>query len=530
MRLKQCPLQLFVLGGFCRVHRLEGTGVIAAVVHGGGKCARCGIKILHLLGCYFVLAQVLGKLDGIVKIAARMTAHKIGYGVLLKAHSAVYVKKLVDKAAVNVEMGFAHIPQHAGRHMLGSNTQLTADMIPDQRLKKVVIFVAHQIIVTDARADKDFFDTLELTQLVEQAEIIAVIGVKIGAGCGVQTGAVGAGALLELFFAGRLAEVCRRAAYVVDIAFEVGEGYHALGFFYDAFMAAAGDHSALMQSEGAEGAAAKAAAVVGDRKPDLLDSGHAAQRDIVGVDIVGIGQLVDRVKLAGIKGHLGRILDQIALTAFLHQSFAAYGVLLVLFDIGCAGVFFLVSDAVFIRGQHNSALKIAVGGLGHIAGAADIGDIADFFAFFQPFCNFADGALTHTVDKQVCAAIFQYASAHVVVPIVIVDKSTQGAFDTADYQGDIGECSAGKIAVDVDRTVGAVADFAAGGVGILGAAAACHGVVCHHGVHVARGYEHAVTGSAKAQQAVNIVPVGLGAYGDLEAVFFQYAGDYCRAE
>ena len=70
--------------------------------------------------------------------------------------------------------------------------------------------------------------------------------------------------------------------------------------------------------------------------------------------------------------------------------------------------------------------------------------------------------------------------------------------------------------------------LAAGGIGILTAAAAGGGVVRHHGVDVARAHEKGQTGTAEAAKI--LCPLRLGQHADAVALRLQHPGNDRGAE
>ena len=87
----------------------------------------------------------------------------------------------------------------------------------------------------------------------------------------------------HLLTAGWETEVGGRAADVVDVALEIRLVGHPLCFGHDAVGAAAGDASALMQLDGAEIAAAEAAAFWMMENCHLADGRHTAHGLVDGV-------------------------------------------------------------------------------------------------------------------------------------------------------------------------------------------------------------------------------------------------------
>ena len=161
-------------------------------------------------------------------------------------------------------MGFAHLVQHHRRAVLGSDLQLTADMVHYQLLHELVVLVLDEVVVTYSRADKDLFHALDLAYLTQHGKVFAVVNFKCGTGGGSKALLAHAKSLGELLVAGGTAEVRRGTAYIVYVALEIGHFCYALRFLQHRLLAPDGDTPALMEGDGAEVAVAEAAAVVGD--------------------------------------------------------------------------------------------------------------------------------------------------------------------------------------------------------------------------------------------------------------------------
>ncbi len=127
----------------------------------------------------------------------------------------------------------------------------------------------------------------------------------------------------ELLFAGRQAEVRRRAAYVADVALEARILKKALGFLYHTLLAADGDGSPLVKRERTEVARAEAAAVVGYRELNLPDARYSS------LFLVALGvpphirQRIYPIELPGIKRRHRRILQQEIISVPLDKSLSA---------------------------------------------------------------------------------------------------------------------------------------------------------------------------------------------------------------
>ena len=86
-----------------------------------------------------------------------------------------------------------------------------------------------------------------------------MVGINIGTRLGKQALSVLAHAVFQLLGTGRMAEVSRRAADVMNIALEAVQLRQNLSFAQNRFMAARLNDASLMRMNSAEGTAAEAA-------------------------------------------------------------------------------------------------------------------------------------------------------------------------------------------------------------------------------------------------------------------------------
>ena len=329
-------------------------------------------------------------------------------------------------------MRLAHVVENAVDAMLGRDLELAGDVVFDKLGEEIVVFILKHVVVSYAAAHKDLFHARYLPQLAQQRQIVGVIRVKVRAGRGRKAAPVGAHAALCLLFAGMMAEVCRGAADVVDVALEIGEFRERRDLADDAFVAAARDHSALVERKRAEVAAAEAAAVVYDRELDLLDGRNAAERLVHRVILLGVRKLGHAVKLLCLQRHRRGIYDEISAVVLLYQRPAAHGVVLGVFYARCVRVKALAVANVGKRGQRHR-VKLAFGCVvRQKRGAADIAHLGNGDLLFKPPCYLALGVLCHAVNEHVRARIDEDRAAHLVVPIVIVRKAPQRGLKAAD--------------------------------------------------------------------------------------------------
>ena len=187
-----------------------------------------------------------------------------------------------------------------------------------------------------------------------------------------------------------------------------------------------------MEGQGAEAAAAEAAAVVDYGELDLLDGGNAAHGLVHGVVLLGVGKLGYTVELLRLKGHGRGIYDEIPAVMLLNQRPAAHGVVLGVFDARRVGVK-ARAVADLGKGGQSNALKGAFFRVGaQVGGAPYIGHLRHGELLFEPAGDLDLGVFAHAVDQHIRARIDEYRAAHFIVPVIVVREAAQGRFKTAD--------------------------------------------------------------------------------------------------
>ena len=378
--LEQSALKCLALGGLLDEHRLEGVGIETGVEHAGADRAGRRVEILHLLRAHVVFIKVLGQINGVFQGAARVAGHQIRHKILFLASLLAQLIELVLELIERLNGRLAHVGQRVGCAVFGRDLELTGDVVLHQLFKEGIVRVGHQIVEPDAAADKDLLDAGQFPDAAEDLQVIAVVDDDMRAG-GRRKAVLAAvaHAAQHLLPAGRKAEVCGRAADIVDIALEIRLVGHALGLGHDAVRTAAGDAPPLMELDGAEVTAAETAAVLDDGELHLPDGRNAAHRLINRMIPPGVGQSVDFVQLPAHKGLCRDILDEVFFTLLLDNDLAADDVLIVHLDTAGLCVGHLIGSDLLVTG----ALDIPLGQVvevGQVAGAVHISDGLHRFA------------------------------------------------------------------------------------------------------------------------------------------------------
>ena len=150
-----------------------------------------------------------------------MRRHKVWNKILLLSETLIHFAELADKFLIHLVLRLAHQGEHLVRNMLRRDFKLAAHMMFAQLPEEFILPVRKQIVKPDAGADEDLFHSRDVPEFLQQGHIIAVVRIQILAGGREQALSVPADAVFHLFFTGRMAEVCRRSAHIMDIALEI---------------------------------------------------------------------------------------------------------------------------------------------------------------------------------------------------------------------------------------------------------------------------------------------------------------------
>ena len=205
-----------------------------------------------------------------------MAGHEIGHQILLFAKALGQLEITRFETVINLDRGLAHVAENAVTAMLWSNLQLSANVIANQLLEEGFVLIINQIVETDTRTDEDLLHLRQGFHLLQKFHVLAVIHFKLFTRRRSQALAVGTHTMLHLFVAGRIAEIRRRTANVMNIAFESGKRSKQFRFVDYALDGTGTNASSLMECQRAEITGAEASTVVGEGKFHLGDTWNAA--------------------------------------------------------------------------------------------------------------------------------------------------------------------------------------------------------------------------------------------------------------
>ena len=355
-----------------------------------------------------------------------------------------------------------------------------------------------------------------------------------------------------------------------------------LDLVQDGLFRAALDDAAFVLGDGAEGAAAEAAAHDVDREAD-----HLPRRDfralICGVRPARIGQVVDVIHLLGGERNRRRIEPHVAVAVLLHQRAGIAGIGFQVQYARGVGIHDRVAAHQLVGRQADDGVRavelglavdldhVSLGVFGsgfagrrragfpgfiqcrfhrvgvgmrmhrtrriHVRGihfrpafgdtftqegrAAQVGDVGDGLALGQAVRQFHQRTLGIAVEQDVGLGIHQHRAPHLVRPVVVVGNTAQASLDAADHQRGVGIRFAAALGIHQHGAIRALAALAVGRVGIVGADFAVGGIAVDHAVHVPCRHAEIQVGLAKRLERFRRLPVRLGDDTDAEPLRLQ---------
>ena len=140
--------------------------------------------------------------------------------------------------------------------------------------------------------------------------------------------------VFQLFFAGRKAEVCRRAAHIVDVSLKIRFLCQVFRLIDDRFVASYLNNTPLMERQRTEAAAAEAATVADQAEFHLRERRDPACRIVGRMPPPHIRKCVDIIHLLNRKRFCRWVLDNIKVVpVLLHKTFSRKGIRIFILDI-----------------------------------------------------------------------------------------------------------------------------------------------------------------------------------------------------
>ena len=155
-------------------------------------------------------------------------------------------------------------------------------MMLHQLVKKLIIFIVHQIIITDTGADKHLFHPRQRTNRTQDFQVAGVIDLQIGAALWKQAFPVFTGAKFTLLVTGLSGKIGSRAADIMDISLKIRHFCNPLRLIHDGILASGGYHTSLMMRDGTEGAGAETATVADNGKLHFFNGRYVGITGMIG--------------------------------------------------------------------------------------------------------------------------------------------------------------------------------------------------------------------------------------------------------
>ena len=216
----------------------------------------------------------------------------------------------------------------------------------------------------------------------------------------------------------------------MNITLEVRHLGNLLRFNQQAFFAARGHITPLMECNGTEIASAETSPIMGNGKAHFFNTRHTAQLLITGMVRPHIRQAVHPVQLRGGQRLHRRILHHHHLAVALLEQLATHMILLVLLQSARAGIF-LFRGTHILKGGTLYPAKGCVFGGHRIHGAPNVVHTAHRLTLSQAAGDLRYLLLSHTVDQQISAGVHQCRGSNGVVPVIVMRKAAQGRLQPA---------------------------------------------------------------------------------------------------
>ena len=290
--------------------------------------------------------------------------------------------------------------------MLGRDPELSADMMAAELLKEGPVGIRHQIVKTNARADKDSLNSRKGAQLPKELNIVRVVYNQVRAGLREKALAVYAGPAHHLFVAGRPAKLRSGASDVIDIALKVRILRHEPGLREDGLMASCLHDPSLVEGQRTEAAAAVAAAVGGKGEFNVVaERGDASLGIIHRMPRTHVGKGVDIIQFLRCQGPRRRVLHHkgAAVIGFI-DALCSKGIRVFVLELYAERAGLFAAGSLFIIGKADGVVNILLPPC-LPDGPVYVGDIPHIDARGQSVGDLDDAQLAHAIGDQVRAGL-----------------------------------------------------------------------------------------------------------------------------
>ena len=345
-----------------------------------------------------------------------------------------------------------------------------------------------------------------------------------------ETVPVRAGAFGELLFARRTAEICCRAADIVNIAFKFFFLYHLPCFRQNGFVTSCLHNTSLMECQCTEAAGTKTAAVACQAVFDFPKRRHAAVFFIAWVVGTHIRKGIDIIHLLLRQRAGRRILYDITLSFIrLRHRLRIDGISIFILDCKAFSIRALALPHLFKRRQHYRIDQV-IQRFAPVNGARNKSDIMNIDSCSKGISNRYDRKFSHSVRNQIRTRIEKNGAAYLAGPVIVMCQTAERCLDAAEDHRCMFIRSPDQIAVHGNRAVRPFSHHAARCKSIDFSVLFRHSIMIDHGIHISGGDKKAKTRFTENRNAVLVLPVRLGDDADGIAVRLKHAADDRRAE
>ena len=476
--------------------------------------------------------HLVGQRPHVLLRAAGVRRDEVGDQLVGEPLAAADAVKIGVQLLEEREGGLAHQLQHMLLGVLGRHLQPSRGVVADNRLE--VGRVVEQV-VADAAADKGLLDPLHGADLLVERQQRPVVVVEVRTALRMEARGAAAARAEPPVASAHAVHVGRRGPDVGEIPLEARHPHDTLHLGEDRPLAARGDELALMGRDGAEGAAAEAAAVDVHREADHLPRRDVALARIARMGRPLVGEVERAVEFLGRDRRVGRRDDDIAVAHRLDERRLGLHEVALGLDDGEVLAEGAPVAAALLEGVQADRPRgveprdiLLVGKEGHLPQLAQqLGVVS----VAQRAGHLLDDALAHAVDQQVGARLGQHGGFERIAPVVVVGQAAQRGLDAADHYRRVGIEPLEDARVDRHGVVGAESRLAARRVGVVVAQPQVGRVVVDHRVHgPGRDAEEEPRCPQLGEVPQVVPPVGLGHDGHTVPLGLEQAADDRGAE
>lgn len=468
-------------------HRLHGPRIDTGPEHHRRGGHRSRGEILYLVHVKSLQSRVPGQVLHVAHRAAGMGGNEIrnqtGPPPVFRADPV----ELDAQPFEQFEGRLGDIVQDIVLRMLRRHFQPAGRVVEDEFLEiRPGGFVHESVlreekIVADAAADVDMPNPLYGADLQVQVKHLPVGAVQIRTGGGIETGLAAAFVAERRIFAAHPVHVGRGRAEIGNIPGKFRHGSQFPGLPHNGRAGTGLDELALVGGDRAEVAAPETATVRDDR---VLD--HVVRRNplalVARMRQFREGQVPEGIHFLRRGGREGRIDLNIPVADRFDDRGGVQHIGLGLDQAEVLGEGLLALPA-HLEGMERQSVRNLAPPRHPEGNLRERLDIAQIAARFDGAGQFQHRLLPHPVAEVVRGAPVQNGGQEFVLPVVVVGQPTQGGFDAADHDRDVGIELLEDLRVDAHRIVRSLAGFSARGVSIVVPEPLPRRVVVHHGVH-----------------------------------------------